>query len=92
MLHTAIKPLEARRMPSQQTSLRQLFWEMNIGYQIQKNWKTGAETGFYCIATSHLRKDSAMERITAFVDAHNLPYEVIDGSGLSFFVHDSIED
>lgn len=92
MLHTAIKTLEARRMPSQQTSLRQLFWEMNIGYQIQRDFKTKAEIGFYCIATSHLRKDSAMQRIMAFIDAHNLPYEVIDGSGLTFYVHDSIND
>lgn len=92
MLHTAIKPLTARRMPSQQTSLRTLLWEMNIGYQIQYRGDKSNEIGFACIATSYLRKDSAMERIRAFVDSHNLPYEVIDGSGLMFYVHDSIND
>ena len=89
-MHTAIQPLTARRMPSQQISLRDKFREMNIGYQIQHDWKTNDEKGFYCIATSYLRKDSAMERIVAFIDSHNLPYEVIDGSGLTFYVHDNL--
>jgi len=76
--------------PKTSTDLRELFREMNIGYTIQQNSKTGEELGFYCIATSHLRKDSAMERIAAFVNSNNLPYEVIDGSGLTFFVHDHL--
>jgi len=83
-------PIPARKYPSQQPDLRKLFFEMNIGYQIQRRWPTNEEVGFYCIATSYLRKDSAMERITEFVNKHLMPYEVIDGEGLTFFVHDML--
>lgn len=89
-LHPHLRQRTPNKIPSKQMELRSLFWEMNIGYQIQHDWKTNEEKGFYCIATSYLRKESAMERIVAFIDSHNLPYEVIDASGLTFYVHDHL--
>ncbi|WP_438980307.1 hypothetical protein [Polynucleobacter sp.] len=90
--HPHLRQRTPNMIPSKQMELRSLFWELNIGYTIQENLKTGEELGFYCVATSYLRKDSAMERIREFVDAHLLPYEVIDGSGLTFFVHDHLNN
>ena len=75
-----------RRKPSRMIALRQLLAEMNIGYTIQQDFKTGDEIGFYCIATSYFRKNSALERIAEFIKSNSFHYNVIDAEGLTFLI------
>jgi len=69
------------------TSIRSKLAEINVNYQVQRDWNTGKQTGYYCCAPSLLRKGNTIDTVAAFIHANRLPLELVEGSGLTFFIH-----